>query len=221
MGTLFWQYNDCWPVVSWSARDYFGNYKALHYYLPKEFNDVLLSPVIENGRLKVYLVNQRYTIVAGDFRVKMTDFSGNVIFDTTYDAANNFFTKRCWFDMDTTSLLYDVDPSKVVFSVTYRTWGYKHDLFSCNFYFRPVKDLDLPHPNITREISEVPGGYKIRLTTDKLAKNVWVSTNINGKFSDNFMDILPGDSVEMVFTTKYKIKDLSKNLSIRTIADTY
>jgi hypothetical protein len=48
-----------------------------------------------------------------------------------------------------------------------------------------------------------------------------VSTYIKGKFSDNYMDIMPGESVELVFTTKYKIKDLSRNLIIRTIADTY
>ena len=221
MGTLFWQYNDCWPVVSWSARDYFGSYKALHYYLPKEFNDVLLSPVIENGRLRVYLVNQRYTIVAGDFHVRLSDFDGNVIYDTTYDAANNFFTSKCWFETDTASFLEGLDLSKVVFSVSYKTWGYRHDLFTNNYYFRPVKDLNLPKPTITREISEVPGGYKIKLTTDKLAKNLWVSTYIKGKFSDNYMDIMPGESVELVFTTKYKIKDLSRNLIIRTIADTY
>lgn len=31
MGSLYWQFNDNWPVASWSSVDYFGRYKALHY----------------------------------------------------------------------------------------------------------------------------------------------------------------------------------------------
>ncbi|HVO76874.1 MAG TPA: glycoside hydrolase family 2 protein, partial [Candidatus Bathyarchaeia archaeon] len=32
MGSLYWQLNDCWPAVSWSSIDYYGNPKALYYY---------------------------------------------------------------------------------------------------------------------------------------------------------------------------------------------
>ena len=37
MGTLYWQLNDSWPVVSWSSIDYYGNWKALHYQAKMSF----------------------------------------------------------------------------------------------------------------------------------------------------------------------------------------
>ncbi len=43
MGALVWQLNDCWPVTSWSSIDYFGRWKALHYYEKRFFAPVLVS----------------------------------------------------------------------------------------------------------------------------------------------------------------------------------
>ena len=43
MGAVVWQLNDCWPVVSWSSIDYYGRWKALHYYERRFFQPVLIS----------------------------------------------------------------------------------------------------------------------------------------------------------------------------------
>lgn len=43
MGTVIWQLNDCWPVASWSSIDYYGRWKALHYYAKRFFAPLLLS----------------------------------------------------------------------------------------------------------------------------------------------------------------------------------
>lgn len=43
MGAVIWQLNDCWPVASWSSVDYYGRWKALHYYAKRFFAPVLLS----------------------------------------------------------------------------------------------------------------------------------------------------------------------------------
>ncbi len=48
MGALYWQVNDCWPVISWSSIDYFGNKKALHWYSKRFFSDILLSCDVSN-----------------------------------------------------------------------------------------------------------------------------------------------------------------------------
>jgi len=43
MGAVIWQLNDCWPVASWSSIDYFGRWKALHYYAKRFFAPILIS----------------------------------------------------------------------------------------------------------------------------------------------------------------------------------
>lgn len=43
MGAVYWQLNDCWPVISWSSVDYIGRWKALHYYAKRFFAPVMIS----------------------------------------------------------------------------------------------------------------------------------------------------------------------------------
>ncbi len=43
MGTIIWQLNDCWPVASWASIDYYGRWKALHYYAKRFFAPLLIS----------------------------------------------------------------------------------------------------------------------------------------------------------------------------------
>jgi beta-mannosidase len=43
MGAVYWQLNDIWPVASWASIDYFGRWKALHYYAKRFFQPLMIS----------------------------------------------------------------------------------------------------------------------------------------------------------------------------------
>jgi beta-mannosidase len=43
MGAIYWQLNDCWPVASWASIDYFGRWKALHYFAKRFFSPLMIS----------------------------------------------------------------------------------------------------------------------------------------------------------------------------------
>ena len=57
MGTLYWQLNDCWPAISWSSIDYFGNWKALQYKAKKAFENVLISYQEDTSNISIHIVN--------------------------------------------------------------------------------------------------------------------------------------------------------------------
>ena len=43
MGAMYWQLNDCWPVISWSSVDYCQRLKALHYAARRFFAPIMIS----------------------------------------------------------------------------------------------------------------------------------------------------------------------------------
>jgi beta-mannosidase len=43
MGAIYWQLNDIWPVASWSSIDYYGRWKALHYFAKRFFQPLMIS----------------------------------------------------------------------------------------------------------------------------------------------------------------------------------
>lgn len=60
MGAVYWQVNDCWPVASWSSIDYFGRWKALHYFAKRFFAPVLLSAQVDSALTKNPDINQEF-----------------------------------------------------------------------------------------------------------------------------------------------------------------
>ncbi|MET8326396.1 hypothetical protein [Streptomyces sp. NPDC005181] len=75
MGTVVWQLNDCWPVVSWAAVDGDGRCKPLWYALRAVYADRLL--VVRDGAL--HLVNDADRPWEGTLRLARHDLDGTVL----------------------------------------------------------------------------------------------------------------------------------------------
>ncbi len=59
MGTLFWQFNDCNPVVSWSVIDYFGTAKPSFNTVKELYAETILISKEENEKLNLYIVSDK------------------------------------------------------------------------------------------------------------------------------------------------------------------
>lgn len=80
MGTLYWQLNDCWPVVSWSSIDYFGNWKLLHHTVKEKFAPVIVATEdLENGAKNIYVVNDLLHDVNGEVIITHKDSTTSAV----------------------------------------------------------------------------------------------------------------------------------------------
>lgn len=191
MGTLYWQLNDCWPVVSWSSIDYLGNWKAFHYQAKRSFEPVLISVVESNKASEIYLISDLLKEIKADVKFDLIDFEGkslwksNIIKDLKADVSEKIFTihKTDWAKFDL---------SKVVLKISSDTEDAK---FEKLFFPAKPKDLKLLKPNITiKKISPT----EIEVSTDVLAKDVYLIGDAH--FSDNFFDLLPGTSKRIILS---------------------
>lgn len=192
MGTLYWQLNDCWPVVSWSGMDYNGRWKALQYFVKEAYKDILVSPIEENDTIKVYIVSDRKNSVSGNLNLQLKDFSGNIIWERNNNVTVKEFSSSVYFGELKSNLLQGKNISEVVLSAKFELM--ESGQYKNNLYFVNPKDLSLPSmPGITFDIKKEGKGLMIYLQTDKLAKNLFLYSDDDQDLSNNYFDLIPGE----------------------------
>lgn len=65
MGSLYWQFNDVWPVFSWSSIDYYGQWKALHYVAKRLYSNLMISVRLEDSEPARKLKNANFVQIEG------------------------------------------------------------------------------------------------------------------------------------------------------------
>jgi beta-mannosidase len=222
MGSLFWQIDDCWPVASWSSIDYTGRWKALQYYVRRFYNDILLSPHEENGSLNFYIVSDRLEQTAAQLNVSLLDFEGHTLWNEQQDIEVAALKSKSYLNVPIGPLLSGKDPKSVFLFGELLVGG---KLVSRNeHFFQPYKNLLLPRPQITAEAVRTRSGIRITLSSDKLARAVYLSApNYAGFFGDNYFDLIPGRKIEVEFRSRgpVNLADFQKRLTIRSLADAF
>lgn len=204
MGTLYWQLNDCWPVTSWSSVDYFGRWKALHYQVKRSFENVLLSVHKGNETYRIHLINDDVVAYDGVVEVELLNFKGEVLWSKkqTYKVATNSNTMPLLL---TTGDLIGIQPDYVYMTMKFNS---NDKQWQSTYFFEKPKDLKLSKPTI--QITRIDD-VTIEITSDVLAKNVFLSSNEEVFFSDNYFDVLPHQKIQIKLskpTNQFNVKSL-------------
>ncbi len=216
MGTLYWQLNDCWPVTSWSGLDYYGRWKGLHYHVKRAYQPLMITTTGDHGRNEVHVVNDfphEVSIKSVLYRYSVDTVIGDpIVNDLKIPALSKQLVKRFPDPNENRSRLF-IKAELIV----------DNEVVSRSFhYFVPTKKLDLQEPGLNYEVMDGPAGPKIILKTKKLARQVFLEARgLEGHFSDNFFDMAPGETRELIFLGESDAGELNEKLKIRSIYDTY
>jgi beta-mannosidase len=220
MGTLYWQLNDCYPVASWASVDVYNKWKALHYKVRDIYKEVLVSPDVEDGKLNVYVVSDALQPKEAGLMVRLYDFNGKLLKENKENVTIKPNASRIYFSVNADKYLRGIDKRRVVLVAEVKE-GEKQ-IAQNHFFFVYPKDLNLRKADITLSSEKISDGYRLTLTTDKFAKEVFLSTDDgNGFFTKNFFDLIPGRPVTLVYETDKKTENIKDFIHIYSLVDSY
>jgi beta-mannosidase len=222
MGTLFWQLNDCWPVASWSSIDSFGRWKALQYYARRFYAPTLVSPHVEDGVLKVYIVSDKVKAEAATLRVRLMNFDGKVLLEESRAVDLTPLASKVYLEWPMKKMT-DAGAAETsrVFVIAELIAGSAQ--ISRNLvYLAPTKEVHLKPAQLKVEATGANGSYKIRVTSPVLARSVYIAFgNLDVKLSDNYFDLLPGESVEIAVSGNASLAELQAQLKVISLTDAF
>ena len=220
MGSLFWQIDDCWPVASWSSIDYYGRWKALHYFAKHSYAPILISPVISKDDMKIHVISDSKEKRDGVLEAAVMDFDGKVVFHQSMPIVvkSNQAEIAAVFSMS--QLVSNHNKSRLVFVCGLK----KGDTLLAEdiSYFTSPKDLNLNQPQYLKKITKRDSGFVIELIANTLAKNVYLTcSDRNGFFEENFFDLLPGIPRTIKIRTRLQQEEFERSLIITSLVDSY
>jgi len=99
-GSLYWQLNDCWPAISWSSIDYFGEWKALHYAVKDAYAPYMLYAVQVHNKLMGYVVSDAPENRDVMLSLEWFDDEGLLVFTETKRIRSEAYNHRSEFVLD-------------------------------------------------------------------------------------------------------------------------
>ena len=209
MGSLYWQLNDCWPGASWSSLDYFGNWKALHYYARNFFNPLLVCADIQREKLNIYAINDGALIKSAKVNIEIYDFQGVLSFKRALKIDIKSNTSMKIFSDKKDNILNGLNAENVILRASIYVDGI---IASTNdYFFEKTKFLNIDEQNFNVDVEKVGSAYNINIESKSfLNKFHALCLNDSGIFSDNYFNMLPGEKRKIQFTPSEKFNGSSK-----------
>ncbi len=223
-GALYWQLNDCWPAASWSSLDYFGRWKALHYASRRFYAPLLVS--IEDDEssavMGVHLTNDLRSTWSGAISWRLMRLDGEVLDEGEVPCSAEPLSSQKMLELDFSALSRQQKRETVFIAQRIEQGKVKSTQLAA---FVRNKHLNLVDPHLKAYLREGEGEeVTVTLETQYLARFVALSLDhADVIFSDNYVDVLPGEPVDIRFTKPegWTIDDLGRSLTVFSLYDSF
>ncbi len=194
MGTLFWQFNDCWPVMSWAAIEYMGRKKLLWYMIRNLYSPKLMTIQSRDG-LKLCFVNDTDFTQKEEIIIRLMNFDGTILDEESLCLQT--IPREC-VQADLPTFCISPDNPDNTFII-----AENQNCLRAFWYYCPDKELNYPYPKYeiihNREDITIEAKSFLRdmaLRADRLEDNVEINTQM--------ITLLPGEKFTFKINAKNK-----------------
>ncbi len=223
MGSLYWQLNDCWPVISWSSIDYYGRWKALHYYAKRFYSPVLISAEEEGTRVNIYVTNDNLEDVRGTVGWKLRDNRSDIVYEDRKGVTVASLKAEECIELDLKDMIKKDNIRDVYLEFFFDVDG--QCVSDGTLLFVKPKHFNFLNPEIKIAINEVRDQFIISIGSQAYAKSVELDlVEADCKFSDNYFDLSAGYVKEVVvdkssLSDKLNLSEVKNQLKVRSLYD--
>jgi len=220
MGAIYWQLNDIWPVASWASIDYYGRWKALHYYAKRFFAPVMLSceedseasnrtsviqePTENVSTARLNVANETWDEVRGTVRWSLRDAHSRILQEGREEIVVPAFSSAWLEKLDFSDTEYLDNHFSYALDVGGET------VSSGSVLFTAPKHYHFADPELTWRIE----GDEIVVTAKNFARSVEIdSPDSDLVLSDNYFDMEAGSRSVSI------LRGRPKELTLKSVYD--
>lgn len=210
-GALLWQLNDCWPTISWAIVDYFLKPKPAYYAVKRVLNPIAVAVRREHHDWSVaharpqkttkyafWIASNRPEPARGSVELRFLSVNTGRDVRPPIVREDIVITANGTTDIITDGVIdHIVEPEPHVLAA--RLWVDNEVMARDVDWPQPFKYLDLSQRGLDLQLHRQPSGQaRVLINACKPAKCLVFEEQDGVTFSDNAMDIVPGDEQVIV-----------------------
>jgi len=191
-GTVVWQLNDDWPVVSWAAVDFAERRKPLWYALRDAYRPRLVTIQPDDDVLQVVIVNDTDEAIAAPLRLERLSFDGAVQASGSVEVA--VAARSVWRGAvaEQVAAVHDAAAEIVVATLGEAERGER-----AIWNFAEIVDQSLTADAVEASAEETADGARITVTATAYVRGLTVladRADATASVDASVVDLLPGES---------------------------